>query len=256
MKRLIFLTLLLTVLLNFSCGMRKNIVYFQTDADSVAAQHYTPVLKRDDYLSIVITSNDMESSTVFNSPFLRIGGSASGGGQSSTDKSGFLVDENGDVNLPILGKVHVAGLKRTEAIILLQDKLKQYIQNPVVNIQILNYKITVLGGVNQPGIYSINNERLTVIEAIGMAGDLKITGKRKNILVIREVNGQKIQYRMDLTKSEEVFNSPAYYMTQNDVVYVEPNFKERSTGAFWRDAISVFSSLTALVISTVSIITR
>lgn len=255
MKRLTVLSVLLLVLLNFSCGTRKNIVYFQSDVDSTSSQRYTATLKKDDYLSIVITSQDMEAATPFNSPFLALGRSSTGT-QSENDKSGFLIDENGDVNLPVLGKVHLAGLKKTEAIIFLQDKLKQYIQNPVVNIQILNYKVTVLGGVSSPGVFKINNERLTVIEAVGMAGDLKITGKRKNILIIREINGKKVQYRMDLTKSEEVFNSPAYYLEQNDVVYVEPNFKERSTGAFWRDAISVFSSLTALVISTVSFITR
>jgi polysaccharide export outer membrane protein len=234
--------------------MRKDIIYFQTDADSTSSQKYTPTLKKDDYLSIVVSSADMESAKPFNSPFMSESGT--GSGQSDGDKSGYLVDENGDVNLPVLGKIHLAGLNRTEAIAFLQDKLKQYIQNPVVNIQISNYKITILGGVSNPGVFKINNERLTIIEAIGMAGDLKITGKRKNILIIREIDGKKVQYRMDLTKSDEVFNSPAYYLVQNDVVYVEPNFKERSTGASWRDAISVFTSLTAITISTVTLISR
>jgi polysaccharide export outer membrane protein len=138
---------------------------------------------------------------------------------------------------------------------LIEGKLKEYIKNPVVNIQIQNYKVTVLGDVRNPGTFKIPNERMTILEAIGLAGDLRMTGNRRNVLVIRDVNGVKTEYRLDLT-SKAVFSSPAYYLTQNDVVYVEPNTTAQSESTLWRTTGPMFISLTSLVVTTVTLIFR
>lgn len=249
-----FIVFIATISLN-SCNTRKNVVYFQTAESASSAANYTPVFKVDDLVSITVMSDNVETAAPFNLP-VTTGtlNSNSGYTTGNPERSGYLIDENGNVNLPILGQLHVAGMKRTEVVNLLEEKLKSYINNPVVNIQILNYKISVLGDVKSPGTFKIPNERITVLEAIALAGDMSITGKRKNVLVIRDRDGKKEQYRFDLTKSDEVFNSPAYYLEQNDVVYVEPNSTARSNGAFWKSSAGIFISTAGVIISTITVI--
>ncbi|WP_430405535.1 polysaccharide biosynthesis/export family protein [Fluviicola sp.] len=133
--------------------------------------------------------------------------------------------------------------------------LNGYLKNPTVQIQIQNFKITVLGDVKNPGTFKIPNERITLIEAIGLSGDMKMSGVRKNVLVIRDSCGIKREYRVDMTK-KELFSSPAYYLKQNDVVYVEPNVAARSEGTLWKTTGAIFISLTSLVITTIILITR
>ena len=124
-----------------------------------------------------------------------------------------------------------------------------------LQIQILNYKVSVLGDVKLPGTYKIPNERITLLEALGLAGDLNITGNRKNVLVIRDDNGTKTEYRIDLTK-KDFLASPAYYLTQNDGVYVEPSRAARSNSTMWKTSGSIFISTAALIITTVSVILK
>ena len=142
-----------------------------------------------------------------------------------------------------------------EATNLIKEKVSSYINNPVVNIQILNFKVTVLGEVKNPGTFKIPNERVTILEAIGLAGDLKITGLRKNILVIRDNNGQKTEFRADLTDNK-LFNSPIYYLQQNDVVYVEPNTASRVQSTVLKTTGGVLISLSSLIITTIALITQ
>ena len=170
-------------------------------------------------------------------------------------KAGYLIDQDGNVNLPVIGKVHLAGMRRTEAITMLENKYSDYLQHPIVNIHIENFKITVLGEVNHPGTFKIPNERITILEAIGLAGDLKIAGERRNVLVIRDNDGIKTEYRVDLT-STDILYSPVYYLEQNDVVYVEPNSTARRQATVWRTEGSLFISLTSLIVTTLSIIFR
>lgn len=241
----------------FSCNIRKNVVYFQTEVSDSTRVNYTPVLKNDDLLSVTVLADDPETAVPFNMPVLNnTTMTTSGYTQGNPERSGYLIDEDGNVNLPIIGKVPVSGLKRSEAISLLESKYQAYLNKPVVNIQILNFKITVLGEVANPGTFKIPNERITVLEAIGLAGDLKITGKRMNLLVIRDRNGVKEQHRVNLTKAEEVFSSPIYYLEQNDVVYVEPNIASRSNGSFWKSTGPIFISTAAVIISTISVIAK
>lgn len=258
-KTTIYLTILALLALLSSCGTHSRMVYFQNDQqDSLEVQNsqFTPTFKPDDFLSVIITANDIESVVPFNYPNVGITQSVNQGySQGNPAKLGYLVDPEGMVNLPILGKVKLGGLSRTEATDLLEEMLSSYLKNPVVNIQIQNFKITILGDVSRPGTFSIPNERITILEALGLSGDLGITGVRNNILVIREVDGYKKQYRIDLT-TDEVLTSPVYYLEQNDVVYVEPNNAKRSQGTFWRSSGGIIISLTSLVITTITLIVK
>ncbi|MCO5259150.1 MAG: polysaccharide biosynthesis/export family protein [Crocinitomicaceae bacterium] len=253
MKKLFYFTLFIALLA--SCNVRKNVVYFQTEDSSSSVANYTPTFKVDDFLNIVVMADSPEAAIPFNLPPMTGYTSTTGGySTGNPERSGYLIDENGNINLPIIGQFHIAGLKRTEAVAQLEEKLKSYISNPVVNIQILNFKVTVLGDVRSPGTYKIPNERITLLEAIGLSGDLQITGNRKNVLVIRSRGDKKEQYRLNLTKSEAIFNSPVYYLEQNDVVYVEPNISSRTNGAFWKTSAPVFISTAGVIISTISVI--
>ncbi len=255
-----FLTLIifLSILHLSSCKTREHLVYFQqSGSDSSAVQgNYTPILKTDDLLSILVSGDDPEAVIPFNLPTaLTPQNINSGYTMGNPALNGYLIDSNGEIALPVIGRMKVVGLNRMEAIQLLETKLKEYVSNPVVQIQIQNYKVTVLGDVKSPGTYKIPNERITLLEALGLAGDLKLTGTRKNVLVIRDDNGKKTEYRIDLT-SKDLFTSPVYYLAQNDVVYVEPNKTARSESTLWRTTGPIFISLTSIVITTVSLIIR
>ena len=165
-----------------------------------------------------------------------------------------MVDANGNIDFPVLGTLKLAGLNRIEATAKIKELLNEYIKDPIVNIRIINFKVTILVEVNRPGSYTIPNERITVLEALGLAGDMTIQAERRNVLVIREENGKKTYNRIDLT-SETVFNSSIYYLTQNDVIYVEPNnsrVKSSAVGPNVSATLSVISTLVtvaALIIS-------
>jgi len=134
----------------------------------------------------------------------------------------YLVDKNGNIEFPVLGTVAIAGLTRLEATALIKTKLEEYVNNPIVNIRIANFTITVLGEVNNPGTFTIQDEKVSLTEALGLAGDLTIYGNRKNVLLTREVDGKKKFAVFDLT-SAKVLASQNYYLAQNDVLYIEPN---------------------------------
>lgn len=253
MKNSTIIALLITILTIVSCGPRKKLVYFQTTSEQAGRGNYTPIFKKDDLLSITVSADNQEIVTPFNTtPTVNYSSTNSGYTTGNVERTGYLVDEEGNVNLPVIGKVAIAGLKRTEAVALIEEKLAAYVTKPIVNILILNFKVTVLGDVKSPGTYKIPNERLTVLEALGLAGDADITGKRKNLLIIRDNDGIKEQYRIDLTNTDSIFNSPAYYLEQNDVVYVEPNLAKRSNSSFWKASASVFISTAALIITTIN----
>lgn len=243
------------IFLNQSCGIRKRTVYFQegTYKDTVAF-HFTPVFELDDFLSVTITAEDPESVKAFNLPQQQ-GNINNGYLTGNPVPTGYLVDEKGEIHLPILGKIKVSGKTRTEVVDTIEMLLEGYLKSPTVQIQIQNFKVTVLGDVKNPGTFKIPNERITLIEAIGLAGDMRMSGVRTNVLVIRDSCGTKQEFRVDLTK-KDFFSSPVYYLKQNDVVYVEPNAAARSEGTLWKTTGAIFISLTSLIITTVTIITR
>ncbi|MNE62735.1 Polysaccharide biosynthesis/export protein [compost metagenome] len=164
----------------------------------------------------------------------------------------YLVDANGMIDFPVLGSMKVGGLTRTEVLQMLKSKIAVYIKEPIINLRITNFKVSVQGEVGVPGTYNVTSERITLVEALSMARDLTIYGVRNNILVIREVDGVKSYNRVDITQSNFI-NSPFYYLAQNDVVYVEPN-QNKINGAAVGPNTSVLISITSLLITLVTLI--
>lgn len=237
-----------------SCASRKSVAYLQdidSNTNSGSAVSYEPVFKNDDLLSIIVSADDPEITYMFNIPQIQ------GNYKVNENQDGiktYLIDSNGEIQFPVLGKIKIAGLTRTQAIEKLTEKVKPYITNPTVNLRILNYKISVLGEVSKPGSLTISSERITLLEAIANAGDLTIYGKRDNILVIREKDGNRIYNRVDITKSDFI-NSEFYYLTQNDVVVVEPNKTRVNASAFGPNVTAIISA-TSVVISLLILLTR
>ncbi|NGM73062.1 polysaccharide biosynthesis/export family protein [Sphingobacterium sp. SGL-16] len=255
MKRIIYTIFILNMLF-ISCASRKDLVYFQP-ADSIILkttyEMNAPKLQPGDILAISVTADDVRATQPFN-PISSYAG-VSGTLQSTNPFiPTYSIDVNGYIDFPKLGKVKVAGKTRTEAIDYLKSEVSQYILNPGISMELRNFRITVLGEVKTPGTFNINNDRITLLEAIGLAGDLTINGIRNNILVIREQNGKKNEYRVDLT-SRNTLNSPVYYLAQNDVIYVEPNGARVQSSKYTQNT-SVFVSVASLVITMISVLTR
>lgn len=248
-----FLVCIMLTLLLGSCVSSKKMVYFNTPGTIPNAEgnaSYTPLLHKDDLLSITVSGPDAEASKPFNLP-LQTSTNLAGYTSGQASLSGYLIDAEGNIDMLVLGKIKLAGLSRVQATELIRVKLESYLKNPIVSIRILNYKVTVLGEVRNPGTFNIPNERVTLPEALGLAGDLNITARRTNVLVIRDNDGQKTEYRVDLT-AKTLFSSPVFYLTQNDVVYVEPNRAKINSSAINTAnvgiVISVISLLTTIAI--------
>ncbi len=250
--------LVTVIILLSSCASRQDIIYFQ-DAGNfetlVSDNAFSPKFKVDDLISIHVSTLNPEASAPFN---LVVGvtqdASANpgiGGGQQVS----YLVDKDGEIDFPVLGKVKVEGLSQEELRVKLRNLLSEYLKDPIINIRILNFTVTVLGEVKRPGTYPVTGEQITILEALGLAGDLTIRGIRGNILVIRDFDGTKVYNRIDLT-SKDAMKSPVYYLTQNDVVYVEPNNSAVSSSSLDNRATIAVSIVSLLITTAVLIITR
>lgn len=240
--------------LTFSnCASRKELVYLQQD--SVKLDNFyelnAPKLQAGDILAISISSSDIRAAEPFN-PISPYQGSTMQ--QNNPYMPTYTIDNNGYIDLPKLGKVMLAGKTRTEAIDHIRTRLKDFLIDPGVNITVRNFRITVLGEVKSPGSYTIDNDRITLLEALGLAGDLTINGVRNNILIVREQNGEKEEFRVDITK-RSALNSPAFYLAQNDVIYVEPN-KAKLHSSKYTANYSIFISVASLLITVISVVTR
>lgn len=231
MNRLVLTLLLLSSLAFVSCVPSKEVVYFQgiDDKNLTGSGAYEPVLKPDDVLYINVSSFDSEAVKPFNLGISQEGG---GGGQGGLIimRQTYLVNNDGDIEFPILGTLKVGGLTREDVTRKLQARISEYVKDPIINLRIVNYKVSVLGEVARPGSYTLESDRITVLEAIAMAGDMTLFGKRENVLIIRENRGVKETIRLDLTQPDFI-SSPYYYLTQNDVVYVEPNKRKINSTA-------------------------
>uniref|UniRef100_UPI000590DBF1 polysaccharide biosynthesis/export family protein n=1 Tax=Psychroserpens mesophilus TaxID=325473 RepID=UPI000590DBF1 len=163
----------------------------------------------------------------------------------------YLIDPDGNIEFPILGTIKLGGLTRVEATDMLKTRIGEYVKEFIVNIRLINFTITVLGEVNRPGTYTVQNERISMTQALGLAGDLTIFGKRDNIFLIREIDGKKKYAKFDL-RSINVVNSQTYYLTQNDVIYVEPNNAKIKSSSYNPNtgvlisAISTLATITAI----------
>lgn len=256
-----------------SCSTPKDIAYFQ---DVTHGEMIQPLERNDikvrpeDKLSIVVSTQDPALSSMFNlvTTQNRIGSSSSGGtlGGSSSGGSGqtslYTVDPDGDINFPVLGRLHVAGMNRTQLSKYIESEIKsrELVKDPIVTVDYANTGISVLGEVKSPGRVEFNKDHLTIVEAIAMAGDVAPDGMRQNVTVMREgPNGQQTVYKVDLTDMKQLAQSPVYYMQQNDVIYVEPNDKAKRnttpngnspfTPAFWFSIASFAMTIGTLVIS-------
>ena len=235
-----------------SCNATKDVVYFQDASQFETLINDNPSntkFKVDDLVSIHISTLDPEASA----PFNLFRGSEEGGIR--PEQVNYLVDKNGEIDFPVVGKVKIVGLSPSETRQLLREKLADYLKDPIINIRIRNFTITVLGAVNRPGTYPVNGEQITIMEALGLAGDINIKGRRDNIMVIRDFDGTKVYNRINLNQ-KEALKSPVYYLTQNDVVYVEPNKSGKTASSLDQRASIAVSIISVLITSTVVLLTR
>jgi len=261
----IFLALVIigVTLLNLSCSSIKNVKYF-TDIPDTARytllnklNYVDPLIQPDDIMSINIQVTDptatqvIATGNVSNSAV----GSTTAGSTGSQTINGYLVDESGNVEIPVLGKVKLKGLTTEQAREVVRARASLYFKDPTVNVRFANFRITVLGEVAKPATYVVPNEKITILDALGLAGDLTIFGRRDNVLLIRQYDdGRRETIRLDLTKSS-VLNSPYYYLRQNDYIYVEPTkAKIVSSDAIQNRNISIITAVGASLISVIAIL--
>ncbi len=240
-----------------ACTSTKKIIYLQDVVplkQQEIEQKYEVIIHGDDLLAIMVNSRDPELALPFNMPMVSYQLGSNTGGQQRV--FGYLVDTNGNIDFPILGEIHVEGLTRMQLTELIKNKLIEgdLIKDPIVTVQFLNFKISVMGEVGRPGSFTISGDRITLLEALSMAGDLTIYGRRDRVGVIRENNGKRTILFHDL-RSADIFNSPCYYLQQNDIVYVEPNkaksgqssINQNNSIGVWVSVISLLTTIAVLI---------
>ncbi|RZK48101.1 MAG: polysaccharide export protein [Pedobacter sp.] len=249
------LYLLLFVALISSCGVKYETVPYFTDlpagedVEENIMNKSVIKIQKDDVLSIIATSPNAEANAIFNTA----NATSIGSGQSAgAAVNGFLVDNNGNVNVPYLGAVKVEGLTTSEA----RDKIEKalnveggFLKNAVVSLRIANFKVSVLGDVLRPGVFPVQNERISILDALSLAGDLNITALRDNVLLIRETDGKREQVRVNL-QQKDLLNSPYFYLKTNDVIYVQPGKnKYASVDSSYRNTSIVLSAISVVVLA-------
>lgn len=244
-----FVIAIVTAFFTIGCANTRKAIYFNGLNDASISSN-TPIpesiIQKNDLLSITVSSLNPDATAIFNTP--NVSGLTSFG---SNVMTGYLVSTDGTIQFPILGNIKAAGLTKEQLKESLNKKLldQKLLTDPIVSIRFLNFRVTVLGEVKNPAVISVPNEKISFLEAIGLAGDLTIYAKRDNILVIREENGNKIIKRMNLN-SNELLSSPYYYLKSNDIVYVEPNKSKVASagrGQLWIPALLSGLSLVAIV---------
>jgi polysaccharide export outer membrane protein len=246
----------LCMILMSSCVPKKKILYLQDIDSSLTTNelNYKSLIKKDDILRITVTSENMELVQPFNQ-FINSTNQGSLNGVGQSQLFGYLVDNNGEIVFPLLGNIEAAGKTREEMTGFLQSLLREkFVKDAVVDVRIVNFKVTVLGEVNRPGTFNLDYNRITLLQVIGQAGDLTIYGNRKNITILRDVDGVQTSHRVDLTNSDFI-DSEFYYLQQNDVVVVEPNYAQVQAAGFNRNA-SLYVSVASILLSLIVIISR
>lgn len=253
-----------------SCANVKRIAYFQDTKDGGAVDITQPrsvTIQPADKLSIIVSSRDPELAAIFNLSIASHSAVSTSAGFNNTgynQMSSYTVNDAGEIDFPVLGKIFVAGLRREE----LAEKIKEMIisrdliKDAVVTVELANMYVSVLGDIAHPGRVTLDKDRFSIIDAITKAGDLNITGQRKTVKVYREENGRQVCHVIDFTSAEKVFSSPVFYLRQDDIIYVEPNGmrKRQSTvngnnllsASFWVSLGSLLTSVTSLVIGIVN----
>lgn len=258
-SRFLFFLSFLTIFLLQACSVKKIVYFNDLPIDSVrmlreASRFQEPVIQQDDILSVTIQTIDPSSAAVANQSLaVQAVGASSASNVGNQLVSGYLVDKDGFLHLTLLGKVAVKGLTTYEAREKITTLARQYYKDPTVLVRFANFKVTVLGEVMRPAAYSMPNEKVTVLDALGLAGDLTIYGRRENVLLVRDLDGQKELVRLNLNDSK-LFSSPYFYLKQNDVLYVEPGKAKASTNNASRT--QTFALLGSLVSLMVVVFTR
>lgn len=259
MKVRLTLFLLASVAL-FSCrSVPKDVVYFEDLKTQIVQKDYykyEPTIKLNDQLLISVSApiENQKQIAQFNLPMNTYLAPGETIVVSSAAVQTYTVDKDGYINFPVIGKMKLAGLTRSAAVDYIVEKVSGYITDaePIVNLQIVSFKVTVDGEVLKPGLVEVTDERITIFEALGAVGDMTIYGDRKNVKLIRETNGQLEMAVLDLT-SVEIFNSPYYYLQQNDLIYVEPNDTKKKESKFG-SAESYTLSIVSISVSVISVI--
>ena len=253
-----------------TCNSSKDVLYFQDlkagDSVAMAAIPVPVTVRPDDKISIVVNSRDPQLMALFNLP--RVNKQMSTVGQASStnvsngqDVMGYTVDSRGEIDFPVLGKIKVEGKTREEIGAYIKNELitKNLVKDPVVTVEFMNLCVSVLGEVNSPGRYGIDRDKTTIIDALSMAGDLTINGNRNNVTVLRQDGDVQRVYAIDLTSGRDIYSSPAYYLQQNDVIYVEPNemrARQSTVNGNTIRSASFWISITSLVMSIVVLATN
>lgn len=251
MKKILLLLLTISMV---GCASKKDVLYFQDIAEDGIPQpglsYRYPEIQKNDILKIDVTAMNEEAIAPYQFEKLKVQGNR----QLELMKlEGYVVGKNGDISYPGLGKVHAAGKTTKELQKQIEQLLSVYVKNPSVKVRLLNFKVTVLGSVANPGTITLTEKSITLPQAIGMAGDLTIRGKRKNILIIRTVDGVRKTTRIDMTKTDWM-NGPYYYLKQNDIIYVSPNGPQVASSGFI-GSVGTLLSVASILLSAVVLIT-
>ncbi|NIJ44324.1 polysaccharide export outer membrane protein [Wenyingzhuangia heitensis] len=260
MKKIKKLGVSILMLLIVSCASRRDVIYLQDlkegnnqDTEVFKNSFSAPKFKTDDRLTINVSSINPEAARPFN---LSVASFNTGGVQATSQQQqqSYLVDQKGDINFPQLGKINVLGQTRISLEVFLEKKIKPFLPDVKVNVQLVNFRVSILGEVKTPGEYIINRDKISILQVIALAGDLTIHGKRDDIKLIREEQGGIKHYNIDL-RSKDVINSPAYFLQQNDIVYISPNKPQVNASASSPTASYIISA-TGLLITIISLLTR
>ncbi len=251
--------LLCTTTLLMACSAPKEVLYLQDISlikEESIDKNYEVIIHKDDLLAIIVNSKDPELALPFNMPLISYQIGSQNVGQQRL--VGYLVNQDGNIDFPILGEIHVEGLTRMQVTELIKKRLisEELIKDPIVTVQFLNFKVSVIGEVGRPGTFDISGDRITLLEALSMAGDLTIYGRRDRVAVIREKDGKRSILYHDL-RSSDIFQSPCYYLQQNDIVYVEPNkaktgqsrINSNNSVGVWLSGVSVLASITSILVT-------
>ncbi|MDE1192034.1 MAG: polysaccharide biosynthesis/export family protein [Arachidicoccus sp.] len=264
-KRLLTLSIILISLscLIQSCATKRNLVYFSNLPDSVVYKevinnNIEPTIQPNDLLNIKVATLSPDANILFNSGSLPMNNAQTGTAQSADNSAlqlGYLVDENGQIDFPILGKLSVGGLTREQAMGMISEKVGETAKDPIVNLQIMNFRVSVIGEVTHAGVFNIPNNKVNVLEALGMAGDITPYAERQDVLVIHEKDKMRSVSHLNLN-DKNVFNSPSFYLQQNDVVYVRPEnqLKVQSVDTKFNRKFSIITTAASLIISIITLI--
>jgi len=254
-----FRLICVSLLLILSSCSKRNLVYFSdlpksTESNTPINNYLAPKIQPDDILSVSVSSLNPESNVLFNNVLLP-STSANTNVIAAKIDEGYLVDKDGFINFPVIGKINLAGLTKEQATEKMTGLIKEHVKNPIVNIRFLNFKVTVIGEVTKPSTFTVATEKINVLEALGMAGDMTAYGRRETVLIIREKGGIRTTARINLN-NKDVLTSPYFYLQQNDIVYVEPDNRVKTAdtapGNRWVGIWAALITTAGFVIITIS----